>query len=1257
MRAALISAPQTGMGGSTPAQMAPMLTAITAANSLFNLQQPDPKNWLTTALIAKWGVDQLTAKAVSVSLGQDTLQFIQQPDGSYTPPANCTMTLIMTNAAYWLQERHGRTFKFNGKGWATNITDQYNQSLILAYNSSNLVQTVTDSTKNRSLTFTYHGIRSRLTQVADNLGRNVNLGYSSSNLVTVADPESKTNSFLYDTNHQITATVNALGQLVASNIYNSFGRVTTQYTQGDPNKTWKIFWSGWQTVSQDPAGGQTVYFYDDKIRLIAGQDALGNLSRKFYDGQDHVVMTVSPLGETNQFVYDGNNNLVQMIDPLGCSNQFVYDGKNNMVRAVDPLNHAQTFGYNEQFSMIGRTNGAGDWLNCAYNNDGTLATRTDAGGRISFGYDPTYGQLTSINYTNGLGSEGFANNALGDVTNHTDGRGFATAFQYNLRRELTNSIAPTNVMVRISRDAIGNVASMTDARGNTMSNSWSATRHLLKTTFPGTPQGTPTVTNGYDSRDWLTRSADPLNNLILYTNDLAGRPVSVTDQAKRTMTFGFDADGRKLAATNAALVATARQIFDARGGLLKSTDGAGHSSLGAYDLAGNQIFLTNRNNQVWQFQYDGANRLTKTITPKGRTTTLTFNHQGLVDTITDPANQLTSLFYDGKGRLTNRMDSVASTYFSFDANDNRTGVVENGKTNAWTFDAYNRVSTYRDTSGNLIQYRYDAGGNVTNLIYPGNRTVTYFYDSLNRLTNVTDWSGRKSSIAYDLASHIKSITRPNGSYRTIGYDAAGQATSILEQMSNSLPIAIFKQDWANSGSMDWEFAAPLPHVATMPTRTMTYDEDNRLASVNGSSVTSDLDGNLTYAPLTNGAFAAQTFDPRNRLSNVGGTSLTTNTYDALNNRIGIASGTNTTTFVVNPNAMLPQVLLRIKNGVTNYYIYGGGLLYQITETATATNTRTYHFDYRGSTIALSADSGLVTDRIEYSAYGLTTYRAGTSDTPFLFNGKYGVMTDPNGLLDMRARFYNPYLCRFVSSDPSGFGGGLNTFAYANGNPVSLVDPFGLGAIGENGVSSWMHDQILNSLTSGPSVADQLQSQNAAAAFVNFITLGGANLVSSATTGRDVYGNYMDVTDAYEQALQSAVVAASFIPIIGPESAAIGMTARAGETTMLAAETTTIDAASVRFSQSSISRNFSTGGTIDDLAAGLRNGSINPANIPPIRLIEQDGNLFSLDNRRLWSFQQAEVPVPYRMATPQEAAGEAWKFTTQSGGTSIRVRGQ
>ena len=1058
------AAPQAGLGGTTPAQMAAMLVATYATLNLYNNAQPDPKNWLTTALISKWGVDQLTKNGVSISLGKDTVQFVKQPNGTFTPPANCTMTLTQSGSTYSLQQRHGNTFKFNAAGFLTNIVDQYSQSLNLTYNASNWVSTIKDWQNRATFTFTYSGTPQRLASVTDGT-RTVSYGYATTynpkgDLTSFTDAEGKTSTYGYDTNHEITATLDALSRLVVSNVYDGNGHVATQYTQGDTNKTWRIFWSGWQTVSQDPAGAQTIYFYDDQSRLIGQQDALGNLTQTFYDGQNHIKQTVSPMGETNKFVFDGNNNLVQKIDALGFTNQYSYDGQNNLTRSVDPLGNPTTFGYNTQFSLTGQTNGAGDWVNYSYTTSGslagTLASRIDSGGTTTYGYDSTYGQLNSISYTGGLGSESFITSPQGDITSHTDGRGFTTTFSYNNRRQLTNTIAPTNLTVKVSFDAVGNAASVTDRRGFVMSNNWSATRHLLATTLPTTPQGVPVVTNAYDNRDWPIRSVDPLGNPTFYTNDLVGRLLSITDPVNRTATFGYDNDGRKLTSANAAHE-TNNQSWDARGSLIQLTDGAGHVSTRAYDAAGNQIVLTNRNGKKWQFQFDGANRLTKTITPLNRSTTLTFNHQGLVSTITDPASQLASLYYDAKGRLTNRTDNVASTFYGFDANDNRTSIVETSKTNAWTYDAYNRVSTYRDTSGNLIQYRYDVSGNLTNMIYPGGKNVYYAFDSLNRMTNVTDWSGRKSSVVYDLNGHVTSIIRPNGSHRTIAYDAAGQATNILEQMSNSLPIAIFKHGWTNSGSMAWEFAAPLPHVATVPTRTMTYDDDNRLATFNGSSVISDLDGNLTSVPLTNSTLVSHAYDARNRLLNAGGV---TNAYDAMNNRIGITSGTNSTVLVVNPNTKLPQVLMRIKNGVTNYYIYGGGLLYQITETATATNTLTYHFDYRGSTIALSADNGLVTDRIEYSAYGLTTYRTGTNNTPFLFNGRYGVQTDPNGLLYMRARYYNPYLCRFLSADPSGFAGGLNHYAYANGNPVSYLDPFGLGAIGENSSSSW----IMNGLT-------------------------------------------------------------------------------------------------------------------------------------------------------------------------------------------------
>jgi len=994
-------------------------------------------------LIAKWGIDQLDKNGVSVNLGKDTMQFVQQPNGTFTPPAGSTATLTQSGSTYSLLLRHGNKFNFNSGGFLTNIVDQYGQALNLTYNASNWVSTVKDWQNRNTFTFNYSGTPSRLTSISDGT-RTVSYGYtttynSQGDLTTFTDAEGKTSTYIYNTNHQITATLDAQSRLVVSNLYDSQGHITTQYTQGDTNKAWRIYWSGWQTTEFDPANGETDYFYDDEGRLFAVLDPLAFQTSTYYDGQNHVVETVSPLNEVNQLVYDGNNNLIQKIDPLGFTNLFVYDSNNNLIKQIDPRGNVSTFGYNAQFSITGSTNGAGDYINYTYNTDGTLHTRADSGGTITYGYDSN-GQLNNIAYPNSLGSESFVNNSFGDVTSHTDGRGFVTTFSYNNRRQLTNSVSPTNLVSKIAYDAVGNAASAIDPRGNASSNTWSATRHLLATIMPPTSQGTPIATNIYDSRDWLIRSSDPLQNTTQYTNDADGRLMSQTDPLLRKTTFRYDADGRKTATTNAAGEIT-KQQWDKRGSLTKFTDGAGHTVLRAYDGAGDQITLTNRNGKKWQFQFDGANRLTNTITPVGRTTSQTWNHQGLLASVKDPASQTTTFNYDAKRRLTSRADNVGTTTYNYDANDNVTNTFENGITNSWTYDAYNHISSYKDVYGNNIQYRYDANNNLTNLVYPGGKNVYYTYDNDNHLTQVKDWSGRITTMAYDLAGKLTSVTRPNGTQRIISYDAAGQSTNILEETAIGFPIALFRLNWNNAAEMQWEFAAPLPHTNTPPTRTMSYDDDNQLANVDGNGVTVDWDGNLTSGPLTNDTFASYTFDARNRLLNVGGV---TNAYDPAGNRIGQTYGTNSASYVVNPNAKLPQVLMRIKNGVTNYYVYGVGLLYQITETASATNTLTYHYDYRGSTIALTDGNGNVTDRIEYSLYATTTYRVGTSDTPFLFNGRYGVQTDPNGLLYMKARYYNPFLCRFINPDPSGFAGGLNWFAYANGNPVSYLDPFGLG---------------------------------------------------------------------------------------------------------------------------------------------------------------------------------------------------------------------
>ena len=100
-------------------------------------------------------------------------------------------------------------------------------------------------------------------------------------------------------------------------------------------------------------------------------------------------------------------------------------------------------------------------------------------------------------------------------------------------------------------------------------------------------------------------------------------------------------------------------------------------------------------------------------------------------------------------------------------------------------------------------------------------------------------------------------------------------------------------------------------------------------------------------------------------------------------------------------------------------------------------------------MAISDQTGTVTDTFKYDTYGKLTERTGSTDLIFGYNGRDGVVTDTNGLIYMRARYYSPELRRFVNADiiPGEIYQAvtLNRYAYANGNPVSNVDPFGLAA--------------------------------------------------------------------------------------------------------------------------------------------------------------------------------------------------------------------
>jgi len=76
-----------------------------------------------------------------------------------------------------------------------------------------------------------------------------------------------------------------------------------------------------------------------------------------------------------------------------------------------------------------------------------------------------------------------------------------------------------------------------------------------------------------------------------------------------------------------------------------------------------------------------------------------------------------------------------------------------------------------------------------------------------------------------------------------------------------------------------------------------------------------------------------------------------------------------------------------------------------------------------------------------------------------FGGQFGYYKDgATGLYLLGHRYYDPGTGRFLTRDPIGYGGGMNLYWYADGNPVNESDPTGfMGkrfSTGRKGVSQF-----------------------------------------------------------------------------------------------------------------------------------------------------------------------------------------------------------
>jgi RHS repeat-associated protein len=696
----------------------------------------------------------------------------------------------------------------------------------------------------------------------------------------------------------------------------------------------------------------------------------------------------------------------------------------------------------------------------------------------------TVTSAATANAPNGLVTTYNTYNAYGQPLTITDANGVLTTLTYDARQRLKSrqvgtettgySYYPTGLLKLVTLpdtstilygyDGAHRLTDITDTLGN----------HIHYTLDA---LGNRKADNTYDPTNTLRRTHTRVFNAL---NQLY-QDINAAGSAAVTTTLGYDSQGNQKS-INAPLSRNTSKNYDALNRLSHITDPNSGISLLGYDANDNLASVKDPRNFITTYNHNGFGDLAQLISPDAGTTTNTFDSGGNLKTATDARGAVATYSYDALNRVTKQAYTDQTINFTYDAGTNGkgrlTGASDANHSMSWSYDTLGRVTGKGQTVASItksVGYGY-TNGDMTTLVTPSGQTITYGYTN-HRITSITVGSTTLlSGVTYDPFGPATGWTWGNATTMSRTYDQDGNPKKIVTAgvtngytIDDASRITGIGDSGLSSGRVTFGYDL-LDRVGSgssgVITRGYTYDANSSRLTTTGTTASAETisttnnqlnatTGSIvrTYGYDKAGntkSFTGETFvfNQRGRMSSATASAGTTNyVYNALGQLIE-KSGNGGTTLLVYDEAGHVLGEYSSTGALVQETVWMGDIPVATLRPNGSTVTIYYvHADHLGTPrkVTRPSDNGLMWrwDPDTFGSVAPNNHPSGLGT--FIYNlrfpGQYSL--NESGLYYNHFRTYDPQMGRYIESDPIGLWGGINTYAYVGGNPISNVDPLGL----------------------------------------------------------------------------------------------------------------------------------------------------------------------------------------------------------------------